>query len=127
MAVFLASTSPRRKEILSEILPRFQQVSPNTVEKEYPQLTPKEKAVRLSKDKCVAAVNHIREKGMVIIASDGVVDSIGEDVLMQFILDTNCLAPQEMADKILEKAKTVCGGVPIDDMTVVVGKIFKNT
>ena len=64
---------------------------------------------------------------MVIIASDGVVDSIGEDELTQFILDTNCLAPQEMADKILEKAKTVCGGVPIDDMTVVVGKIFKNT
>ena len=77
MAVYLASTSPRRKEILSEILPHFSQVSPDTEEKEYPQLTPKEKAVRLSKDKCVAAVNHIREKGMVIIASDTVVDLDG--------------------------------------------------
>ena len=77
MTVYLASTSPRRKEILSEILSDFRQVSPHTEEKEYPQLTPKEKAVRLSKDKCIAAVNHIREKGMVIIASDTVVDLDG--------------------------------------------------
>ena len=77
MAVYLASTSPRRKEILSEILSDFRQVSPQTEEKEYPQLTPKEKAVRLSKDKCIAAVNHIREKAMVIIASDTVVDLDG--------------------------------------------------
>lgn len=77
MAVYLASTSPRRKEILSEILADFRQVSPQTEEKDYPQLTPKEKAVRLSKDKCIAAVNHIREKAMVIIASDTVVDLDG--------------------------------------------------
>ena len=78
MAVYLASTSPRRKEILSEILSDFKQISPNTVEKEYPQLSPKEKTIRLSKDKCVAAVNHIREKGMVVIASDTVVDLEGK-------------------------------------------------
>lgn len=78
MAVYLASTSPRRKEILSEILPDFCQVSPQVEEKEYPQLSPKEKAVRLSKDKCIAAVNHIRQKGMVIIASDTVVDLGGK-------------------------------------------------
>ena len=77
MAVYLASTSPRRKEILSEILSDFRQVSPDTEEKDYPQLSPKEKTIRLSKDKCIAAVNHIREKGMVVIASDTVVDLDG--------------------------------------------------
>ncbi len=77
MAVYLASTSPRRKELLAHLLTDFRQVSPDMVEKEYPQLTPKEKAVRLSKDKCIAAVNHICEKGMVIIASDTVVDLEG--------------------------------------------------
>ncbi|MBR4036041.1 MAG: septum formation protein Maf [Oscillospiraceae bacterium] len=78
MAVYLASTSPRRKELLAVILPQFNQLSPQVEEKEYPQLTPREKAVRLSKDKCIAAVNHIREKGMVIIASDTVVDLDGK-------------------------------------------------
>ena len=67
--VYLASTSPRRKEILSMLLTDFSQISPQVEEKEYPQLTPKEKAVRLSKDKCIAAVNHIRRKGMTTCAS----------------------------------------------------------
>ena len=61
MTVYLASTSPRRKEILSEILADFKQVSPQITENEYPLLTPKEKCIRLSKDKCIAAVNLIRE------------------------------------------------------------------
>lgn len=77
MTVYLASTSPRRKELLTQLISDFRQVSPDVVEKEYPQLSPKEKAVRLSKDKCIAAVNHIREKDMVIIASDTVVDLDG--------------------------------------------------
>lgn len=78
--VYLASTSPRRKEILSMLLSDFRQLSPMVEEKEYSQLTPKEKAVRLSKDKCIAAVNHIRQKGMVVIASDTVVDLEGRVV-----------------------------------------------
>lgn len=78
MSIYLASTSPRRKEILSEIMSDFRQVSPHTEEKEYTNLTPKEKCIRLSKDKCIAAVNHIREKGMVVIASDTVVDLEGK-------------------------------------------------
>ena len=77
MTVYLASTSPRRKELLSQIMSDFSQISPDVVEKEYPQLSPRQKAVRLSKDKCIAAVNHIRQKDMVIIASDTVVDLDG--------------------------------------------------
>ncbi len=78
MSVYLASTSPRRKELLSQLLSDFIPVSPQVEEKEYPHLTPKEKAVRLSKDKCIGAVNLLREKGMVVIASDTVVDLDGK-------------------------------------------------
>jgi stage II sporulation protein E len=63
---------------------------------------------------------------IVVLTSDGVVDCMGEETLEQFILDCDSAAPQELADKILGKAKSSCGGVPNDDMTVVVGKIFKN-
>jgi len=61
MSVYLASTSPRRKELLSQLLSDFIPVSPQVEEKEYPHLTPKEKAVRLSKDKCIGAVNLLRK------------------------------------------------------------------
>jgi len=77
MTVYLASTSPRRRQLLGEILDDFVRISPETEEKEYPFFTPKEKCIRRCKDKCVAAINHIKEKDMVIIASDTVVDFHG--------------------------------------------------
>lgn len=68
----------------------------------------------------------ISQGDMVILTSDGIADSFGEDMLESFILENKALSPQELADSILEKSKSLCGGVPNDDMTVVVGKIFKN-
>ena len=68
----------------------------------------------------------ISQGDMVILTSDGITDSFGEDMLESFILENKSLSPQELADSILEKSKSLCGGVPNDDMTVVVGKIFKN-
>ncbi len=78
MRIYLASTSPRRKEILVKIIKNFTRISPEIEEKEYLELSTKEKAVRRSKDKCIAGVNLVREKGMVIIASDTVVDFKGK-------------------------------------------------
>ncbi len=63
---------------------------------------------------------------MVVLVSDGVIDSVGEDPLQEFILGSKSLAPQEVADNILKRAQNECLGVPIDDMTVLVGKVFKN-
>lgn len=63
---------------------------------------------------------------MVILTSDGITDSLGRESLEKFILENQILSPQDLADNILDKAKKSCGGVPIDDMTVLVGKIFKN-
>lgn len=78
MKIYLASTSPRRKELLGKIIKDFSLISPDIEEKEYPELSTKEKSVRRSKDKCIAGVNLVREKGMIIIASDTVVDFEGE-------------------------------------------------
>ena len=64
---------------------------------------------------------------MLILISDGIVDSIGEEKLYDFLLESEVFAPQELADEILAKAKRECMGVPIDDMTVIVGKVFKNS
>ena len=77
MDIYLASTSPRRRQLLAEIVGEFKAVSPQTEEKEYPGFTPKENAVRRSKDKCIAAVNHLKDMSAVIIASDTVVDFCG--------------------------------------------------
>lgn len=78
MDIYLASTSPRRRQLMTEIVPDFIRISPDTEEKEYAGLTPKEKSVRRSKDKCIAAVNHLKRTDAVVISSDTVVDLDGE-------------------------------------------------
>lgn len=78
MDIYLASTSPRRRQLLSEILPEFISCSPKTEEKEYPDLSPKQKAVRRCKDKCIAAVNQIKGMDAVVISGDTVVDFKGQ-------------------------------------------------
>lgn len=81
MAIYLASQSPRRRELLGRIVDDFKCISADIVEKDYPELIPREKAVRLSKDKCIAAVNHIKnDNDVVVIASDTIVDLDGEDL-----------------------------------------------
>lgn len=78
MDIYLASTSPRRRQLLGEIVSDFIRISPHTEEKEYPGLSPKEKSVRRCKDKCIAAVNHVKDLSAVIISSDTVVDFEGD-------------------------------------------------
>ena len=78
MKIYLASMSPRRKELLAEIVPEFEQISTGAAEKAYVEFTTKEKAVKRSKDKCIAGVSKIHENGMVVIASDTAVDLDGE-------------------------------------------------
>lgn len=98
MKIYLASTSPRRKELLGNMVPRFQCVSPGIDEKEYHHLTSREKTVRISKDKCIAAVNHIKEKDMVVIAGDTLVD-----------LDGVALGKPENQDRAREMIKSLSG------------------
>ncbi len=75
--IYLASRSPRRVQLLSRITGEFVTRPTNIEEKEYPDLPPKGKCIRRAKDKCIRAVNRIRENGMAVISADTVVDLDG--------------------------------------------------
>ena len=78
MEFILASNSPRRKELMSIIVKEFTQVNINTTENKYIGLTPKEKALKLSKDKCKDAISLINKENCVIITCDTIVDFNGK-------------------------------------------------
>ena len=60
----------------------------------------------------------------VVMLSDGVVDSLGEEKVVEFLQNTKAKGAQEMADNLLTYAKKVQKNYPQDDMTVLVGKLF---
>ena len=107
--IYLASRSPRRVKLLSEITGDFVSSPTNIEEKEYPDLTPKEKCIRRAKDKCIRAVNRIRENGMVVISADTVVDLDG------CVLDKpkDAAAAAEMLQKLSENNHKVYTAVSV--------------
>ena len=60
----------------------------------------------------------------VVMLSDGVVDSLGEEGVVEFLQNTSAKGAQEMADNLLTCAKKAQKNYPQDDMTVLVGKLF---
>ena len=63
----------------------------------------------------------------VILFSDGISDSFENDeVLKEEILSLKAKNPQDLADQLLERALSKNKGYAIDDMTVLVIKIFEN-
>jgi septum formation protein len=78
MRFILASASPRRKILMRKVVRNFYCISVEHVEKEYSDLSPKEKVKRISKDKCITALNKLKITGDdVIITGDTVVDIDG--------------------------------------------------
>jgi len=64
-------------------------------------------------------------KDFVVLCSDGINDSFGKDSeFKDFLLTIKTANPQEYADQILAKALSVNNGYAVDDMTVIVIKIF---
>lgn len=66
----------------------------------------------------------------VIMMSDGIIDSFrsednGEKVLQEYISNIKSTNPQEIADCIMGEAYETCNGKPVDDMMVVVAKVWK--
>ena len=63
----------------------------------------------------------------IIMLSDGVVDAFGEEnVLEDYLMSLPQKSPQELANSILNRAKSKQKNYPKDDMTVLVGKLFFN-
>lgn len=65
-----------------------------------------------------------------IMVTDGIIDSFkleegGEQNLIKFIEDIDSINPQEIADLILAEAHSKCKDKPVDDMTVLVAKVWK--
>jgi stage II sporulation protein E len=66
----------------------------------------------------------------IIMVTDGVIDSFkaedgGEKALVSYIDEMKTSNPQGIADAILSKAHSNCGNRAIDDMTVLVAKVWK--
>ncbi len=64
---------------------------------------------------------------MVIMMSDGVADAfVSQEILQEYLTQIPQKNPQEMAETILQKAKSIQKNYPKDDMTVLVGRLFYN-
>lgn len=66
----------------------------------------------------------------IIMVTDGIIDSFknedeGEQKLIKFIEDIKVINPQGIADIILTEAYSNCQGKPVDDMTVMVTKVWQ--
>lgn len=63
----------------------------------------------------------------VILATDGITDSfVSNEEYANFVNNLSEANPQILAEEILKKALENCGGSAVDDMTIIVSKIFKN-
>lgn len=67
---------------------------------------------------------------IIIMVTDGVEDAFKEENspeagLQLFLKEMKGSNPQQLADDIMKKAFEACGGKPLDDMTVLVAKVWK--
>ena len=64
---------------------------------------------------------------MLVLATDGVTDSFySSEDYSNFVNNLDEQNPQKMAEDILKQALKNNGGSALDDMTIIVAKIFKN-
>lgn len=77
MEIVLASASPRRRELLGIIVPQFSCTKPDFDESSIDIKNAKEKALVLSREKCKAVIQQYKDRDVVIISSDTVVDLDG--------------------------------------------------
>jgi septum formation protein len=106
--LILASKSPRRQNLLSQLGYTFTQIS-KEVEENYPSdLSPSEIPVFLSKKKAAACLTDLKEKDL-LITSDTIV-CIGSEVLEKA---ANAKEAQEMLSKLSGKTHQVITGVTL--------------
>jgi stage II sporulation protein E len=66
------------------------------------------------------------------MVTDGVVEAYGQEgngerEFADFLAGLDVLNPQVLADKVLKKACELSLDSPLDDMTVLVGKVWRKT
>lgn len=61
---------------------------------------------------------------IVVMLSDGVVDSFGEEKLLEYLRLLPSTSPQTLADTVLKRAKEIEQNYAKDDMTVLCGKLY---
>ena len=68
----------------------------------------------------------IKNNDMLILFTDGILDAYGDEILLRnYIEMCNTSNPQTLADSILNEALKLNNYAPNDDMTVMVGKLYK--
>jgi stage II sporulation protein E len=75
------------------------------------------------------ASKKVESGDIIIMMTDGILDSFVNDEdsdksIFEFIEKINNINPQRIADMILDKAYENCGGKPLDDMMVLVAKVW---
>ncbi len=132
--IVLASSSPRRIELMKLITEDFEQISPDVDESGYSELTPKQKAQTLAFNKCKAAKEIINDENKIIISCDTVVEYKGEifekpidreDVIRMikgFSGDTHlvhtavCIYNKKSFSKVLVTTKIFMDKIPLDEI-----------
>lgn len=71
----------------------------------------------------------VKNGDILVMVTDGILDYDNDacgkvDWLLDFLENTNCSSPKELADEIIEKAQDLSGKKVKDDMTVVVSKVY---
>ncbi len=130
----LASSSPRRIELMKLISEDFEQISPDVDESGYNDLSPKEKAITLANEKCKRAKEIINDSEKLIISCDTVVEYKGEifekpvdedDVIRmisKFSNDTHlvhtavCVYYKNRYSKVLVTTKIFMDKIPVEDI-----------
>ena len=73
-------------------------------------------------------IQKLEDGDLIITISDGIIDSnkkLGERWLINYLENNKSLNPQEIADGILHTALKFTKNIPVDDMTVLVTKIWE--
>ena len=78
------------------------------------------------------AVRKIEPGSFIVMVTDGVIDAYGQDgngerEFADFLASQDIYNPQQIADKALKRACELSQDSPLDDMTVLVGKVWKKT
>ena len=109
MRLILASSSPRRKQLLAQLGLRFEVIVPDIDESRLPGEDLTNYAQRLSRQKAAAVLAQIEHKPSLVIAADTIVEHLGELLGKP----ANARVAQAMLLRLRGRAHTVISGFSV--------------